>query len=155
MHGYRAVTFCGRNDQVCSQSLKFIFAGPIDSIDMYPRSLAVAKQLLARRAAYRGSEVFLKPYLIKPRLRSLDFCSLCILAYATPPFAQVDLGRALDLEKSATAKLVRRLLTQKFLRVQRDSDDKRRSWLALTDTGVEWLGAVEQKLVTNTEDRRS
>jgi DNA-binding MarR family transcriptional regulator len=122
---------------------------------MYPRSLAVAKQLLARRAAYRGSEVFLKPYLIKPRLRSLDFCSLCILAYATLPFAQVDLGRALDLEKSATAKLVRRLLTQRFLRVQRDSDDKRRSWLALTDTGVEWLGAVEHKLVTNTEDRGS
>jgi DNA-binding MarR family transcriptional regulator len=112
--------------------------------NMYPRSLALAKQLLVRRTAYRTIAVFLRPCLVRSRLRTLDFCSLCILAYAPRRFARVDLGRVLDLEKSATAKLVRRLHTQKFIRVQRDSDDKRRFWLALTETGAQCLGKVEQ-----------
>lgn len=113
---------------------------------MYPRSSALAKQLLISRAAYRRTRAFLRPYLIRSRLQGLDFCSLCILANASRQSAQVALGQILDLEKSATAKLVRRLKMRKFIRVQRDTDDKRRSWLALTETGVQWLEAVEQKL---------
>ena len=111
---------------------------------MYPNSLALAEQYFKHRSMFHRTERLVKRHLVSSALSPLDFCCLCLLAGTNRPLDGVELRRAVELDKSATAKLVARLRAKGFVNTYRDLEDRRHYLLRVSEKGHQFLRALEQ-----------
>lgn len=95
----------------------------------------------------RAQQVHLAAWLrdVSPEVTSVQFAALSVLA-RTPGISQVDLGSALDLDRSTIADMVRRMAGRDLLTRVRSATDTRRNVLELTDHGRQVLGDIQPRV---------
>lgn len=106
---------------------------------MQPYDVTELVGYLFRRA--QQAHVALWQREVSTEITSVQFGVLNILA-ATPGASQKELGDALDLDRSTIADIVARLQRRGLIHRTRDSTDRRRNVLELTETGEREFAAL-------------
>ena len=109
--------------------------------DVTPTRLTRLPTWQLARAARRSHAVVAEA-LAEVGARGFDFRVLSALAELGPS-SQIDIGRAVGLDRSDVAATVRRLEGQDALARRKDSRDKRRNVVELTENGLERLAQLE------------
>lgn len=71
-----------------------------------------------------------------------QFSTLFRLREAAEPISQNALGRLVGMDAATTKEVVARLLSRELIRVEKDSEDRRRYMLYITDEGCRLLDGV-------------
>ncbi len=110
------------------------------NLDRFSRELVQIMPLMFREFAKREDNELTRGKISLPQMIALDYAS------HHPKVTMTDLSKVLSIQLSSTTVLVDRLIRQKMLTRERDDQDRRLVWVAVTPKGKKVISQIlEQK----------